>query len=94
MGPKTTGFLQGLLATSKTKVQGYRWALAFQRMEKDFGGERLEAACARALDIGAQSPASVRSILSTGLDRQQAPDTPAHEAAFDHPNVRGSSYYH
>lgn len=94
VGPKTTGFLQGLLATSKTKVQGYRWALAFQRMEKDFGGERLEAACARALDIGAQSPGSVRSILSTGLDRQQVPDTPAHEAAFDHPNVRGSSYYH
>ena len=94
VGPKTVEFLQALLATRKTKVQGYRWAEAIKRLEKEFGGERLETACTRALDIGARSPNSVRSILTTGLDRQQASGSSAHEAAFDHSNVRGSSYYH
>lgn len=94
IGPKTMVFLQQLLATSKAKVQGYRWAGALKRMEKEFGAERLEAACTRALDIGADSLASVRSILNTGLDRQRTPEPDVREAAFHHPNVRGSDYYH
>ena len=83
-----------MLATSKVKEQGYRSAGSLKRMEKEFGAERLEAACARALDIGASSLTSVRSILNTGLDRQRPPEADFQEAAFHHPNVRGSSYYH
>lgn len=94
IGPKTLAFLNRLLAPSKVKEQGYRAAVALKRMEKDFGAERLESACARALDIGASSLASVRSILNTGLDRQRPPEADFHEAAFHHPNVRGSGYYH
>ena len=51
-------------------------------------------ACSRALDIGASSLTSVRSILSTGLDRQKAPESDIQEATFHHANVRGSGYYH
>lgn len=94
IGVKTQAFLNQLLATCKVKEQGYRSAGALKRMEKEFGAERLEAACSRALDIGASSLTSVRSILNTGLDRQRPPETDFHEAAFDHPNVRGSGYYH
>lgn len=94
IGPKTHAFLGQLLAASKVKEQGYRSAGALKRMEKEFGAERLEAACARALDIGASSLTSVRSILNTGLDRQRPPEADFHEAAFHHPNVRGSGYYH
>ena len=94
VGAKTQAFLNQLLCTSKVKEQGYRSAGALKRMEKEFGAERLEAACTRALDIGASSLSSVRSILNTGLDRQQPPEADFHEAAFHHPNVRGSGYYH
>lgn len=94
IGPKTHAFLSQLLAASKVKEQGYRSAGALKRLEKEFGAERLEAACARAFDIGARSLGSVRSILNTGLDRQRSPEADFREAAFHHPNVRGSEYYH
>lgn len=93
VGAKTQAFLNQLLCTSKVKEQGYRSAGALKRMEKNSEPNALEAACTRALDIGASSLSSVRSILNTGLDRQQPPEADFHEAAFHHPNVRGSGYY-
>jgi hypothetical protein len=58
-----------------------------------FGAERLEAACDRALDIGARSYTSVTSILKNNLDRRRpvpATDGPA----ITHANIRGSRYFH
>ena len=94
IGPNTQAFLVVLLAASKIKEQGYRMAGALKRLEREFGGERLEAGCARAVHIGANSLSSLRSILRTGLDQQRTPDAEHLEAAFDHPNVRGPHYYH
>lgn len=94
VGSKTKEFLGQLLVGIKVKEQGYRAAGALKRIEKEYGAERLEAACSRALDIGARSLTSVRSILNTGLDRQKMPEKDIQEAVFHHPNVRGSGYYH
>ncbi len=94
VGTHTQTFLQLLFSASTIKEQGYRSDNAFKRLEKEFGAERLEGACSRAIAIGANSLSSVRSILRTGLDQQRAPDAEPQEAAFDHPNVRGSNYYH
>ena len=74
--------------------QGYRACLGLQRLARQRGNERLEAACARALSIRSPTYRSVASILKTGLDRQPSllptttPALPAHE------NVRGPDYYH
>ena len=55
--------------------------------------ERLEAACGRALEIGARSYSSVNSILKTNRDRQRlAPSTD--EPAIIHDNIRGPRYFH
>jgi hypothetical protein len=57
----------------------------------------LEAACERALEIGATSYSSVASILKNNLDRHQATPTTANNAggaAIDHPNIRGPQYFH
>jgi hypothetical protein len=54
----------------------------------------LEAACKRAIEIGATETKNVRSILKNNLDRQTASTTPVQEAAFTHDNIRGSDYYH
>ena len=44
--------------------------LGLMRLGKQYTGERLEAACFRALRSGATSYRSVQSILKHGLDRQ------------------------
>lgn len=74
--------------------QGYRACLGLMRLEREYGTERLDAACARALSIRAPNYQSVRSILGCGLDRQ--PVAPAPQAALmpAHENVRGPGYYH
>jgi hypothetical protein len=50
-------------------------------------------ACHRAIEIGAPSLSSVRSILRNNLDRQPAESQDRREANFEHPNLRGSDYY-
>jgi transposase len=94
LGSGVHGFLQMLLAAARAREQGYRAVGSLKKLAKQYGVDRLDAACHRAIGIGAHTLASVRSILSTGLDRQARDDTPQEEAAFDHPNVRGPKYYH
>jgi len=60
---------------------------------RSFGRERVEAACSRALDVGTRTYGSVRSILDQGLD-QVPPARPVGGPLIDHPNIRGSRYYH
>lgn len=57
------------------------------------GAERLEAACARALEIGARSYSSVKSILKNDLDRQR-PEPATDGPAIVHANIRGPTYFH
>jgi hypothetical protein len=69
------------------------------RLSQRYGGDRLEAACQRALRVGAASYRSVRSILLVGLDRQPEPAAAEPAAAEPaarlaaHENLRGASYY-
>jgi len=73
--------------------QGYRACLGLQRLARQFGDARLEAACARALSIRSPTYRSVSSILASGLDRQQL-TAPAQSSLPLHDNVRGPDYYH
>ena len=74
--------------------QGYRACLGLQRLARQFGDARLEAACARALSIRSPTYRSVNSILASGLDRQQLSNAAAQAALPLHENVRGPDYYH
>lgn len=75
--------------------QGYRACLGLQRLARQRGNERLEAACARAMSIRSPTYRSVNSILAAGLDRQQAPTAPAMDTTLPlHDNLRGADYYH
>ena len=55
--------------------------------------EDIDWRAPRGLEIGARSYGSINSILDTGLDRQPFA-RPAPELPLDHPNIRGSRYYH
>lgn len=74
--------------------QGYRACLGLMRLARQYGQERLEAACARAQSIRAPNYRSVKSILECGLDRQDAAALGTTTAPMPvHDNVRGPGYY-
>jgi transposase len=62
-------------------------------LARPFGVARLEAAATRAIEIGALSYGSVRSILDHKLDRHAAHQRATDGAPIIHSNIRGSRYY-
>ena len=64
------------------------------RLVRSFGAKRVEAAAARAIEIGTLTYGSVRSILDNKLDHQAAQPRPADAVPVLHPNIRGPRYYH
>jgi len=93
IGPSTAKLAALILETRPHPEQGYRACLGILRLARQYGPDRLEAACDRGLDIGARSYGSIQSILKHGLDRQR-PQPIQGELLPDHPNIRGSRYYH
>lgn len=93
IGPSTAKLAALILETRPHPEQGYRACLGILRLARQYGADRLEAACDRGLDIGARSYGSIQSILKHGLDRQRAQPIQG-ELLPDHPNIRGSRYYH
>ncbi len=93
IGPKTSALIEIILREKTHPEQGFRSCLGILRHAKAFGPERLEAACGRALEIGARSYTSVTSILKTNLDRQR-PAVATDGPAIVHDNIRGPRYFH
>lgn len=93
IGPACATLIQTIIATRAIPQQGFRSALGILRLEKSYGTSRLEMACQRALDIGATSYTSVKSILKHGLDHCAASQPAQNETAINHDNIRGPQYY-
>ena len=94
IGPATAALCEQILESRPHPEQGYRACLGIVRLARSFGAARLEAAAERAIDIGARTYGSVKSILDNKLDRSPAPRRPADTAPILHPNIRGPRYYH
>ena len=93
-GPATASMVQTILERRVHPQQGFRSCLGIMRLGKRFGEQRLEAACRRALTLGACSYKSIESILRQGLDRKAFPEQQELELGIAHENIRGSDYYH
>src|ERR1700726_2811832 len=93
IGPATAALCELILEHRPHPEQGFRSCLGILRLARAFGIARLEAAATRAIDIGALTYGSVRSILDHKLDRHAAHKA-ADGAPILHPNIRGSRYYH
>jgi transposase len=91
-GPATADLVARILERYVHPQQGYRSCLGLIRLDKLYGKERLEAACARAVAAGAISYRSVKSILANGLDTISLEAQPALELPV-HANIRGPGYY-
>lgn len=97
IGPPARALINGLLHPRRPPQQSYRRCLGILRLGKSYGDDRLEAACERALAIGATSYSSLKSILKNGLDTQRLtpPCDPAQTSLpREHANVRGATYDH
>ena len=95
IGTATARLTALILESRPHPEQGFRACLGILRLMRTYGRDRVEAACARGLEIGARSYGSVQSILQHGLDRQPAaPSARDRELPLLHPNIRGSGYYH
>jgi transposase len=91
-GPATAALVEKIMQMKPHPEMGFRSCLGIIRLGKDFGIDRLEAACARALRAKAYSYKSVKSILSSGLDRAPAKEKPR-QLTLEHSNIRGADYY-
>ena len=92
-GEATAQVVETILASRPHPQQGFRSCLGIMRLGKSYGAERLEAACQRALTLGACSYKSLESILKHGLDRRPLPPQPGATAGPAHANIRGPHYY-
>jgi transposase len=94
IGPGTALLVDHLLTNKPHPEMGYRACLGLLGLARTYDKTRLEAACARAVHVGALSRRSVKSILEAGLDRQPLPTADTTWHAPEHENVRGPNYYH
>jgi transposase len=93
VGPSTSALVEIIMRERRHPEQGFRSCIGIVRLAKTHGSRRLEAACARALEIGARSYTSVNSILKNNLDRKR-PATATEGPAIVHANIRGAQYFH
>jgi len=94
IGPSTVALVEAIMKAKPHPEQGYRSCLGILRLGKQFGANRLDAACRRGNDIGARTYGSIASILQHGLDRAYAQEKAPDRAPIQHVNIRGRGYYH
>ncbi len=93
-GEATARVVETILTSRPHPQQGFRACLGIMRLGKRYGEGRLEAACRRAIRIGACSYKSLESILKHDLDQQPLPGQPPAAPVITHDNIRGAQYYH
>jgi transposase len=94
IGPSAVALCDLILEERSHPEQGFRACLGIIRLIKAYGAKRVEAAATRALDIGARTYGSVKSILDNNLDRHAAPHRGPDGVPIHHRNIRGRDYYH
>lgn len=93
IGPQTGAMISAIIAASVHPEHAYRKCLGLLRLSKTYGSDRLELACARALELKAISYQSVKNTLKKGLETVELPESQEPPLPLGHENVRGSAYY-
>lgn len=86
-----------IMRLSRHPQQAFRPCVGIIRLGKSYGNARLDAACKRALHIGAHSYKSVESILKNNLDQTPLPPEPVQDSEKNipesHEYIRGKDYF-
>jgi hypothetical protein len=92
-GPQTAAMTEVILSSRQHAQQAFRSAMGLISLAKMYTPQRLEAACELALEGGATSYKSVKSILASGLDQQPRQQSLPDIQPIAHDNIRGGHYY-
>lgn len=92
-GIETRRVVETIMASRPHPQQGFRACLGLMRLGKEYGSDRLEAACRRALRMKVVGFKSIDSILKRNLDQQPIPEETPERPAIQHDNIRGPEYY-
>jgi len=92
-GQNTTAVVEGILTGYKVEQQGYRACMALLKLGDQYGQQRLEAACTRALEYSPRpNYKTIQLILKSGQDKiAQVAATPPEPSPFGF--TRGAAYY-
>ena len=95
-GQDVQHYIKGVLACGEYPQTNYKRAMGIIQLAKQYGSERLNSACQRALHSGRYSFHLISNILKNKLDTQQLDmeglfDTQSHIP--NHDNIRGASSY-
>lgn len=91
IGPSALAAVELVLKSSFYPEQNYKSCNGVLMLEKKYGAERLEAACARVLLGTRVNYTMIRNILHNGMDKQ--PAGPEDSPILIHDNIRGSQHY-
>jgi transposase len=94
-GPYTAQVVETIMANKLHPQQGFRPCLGIMRLGKNYGSDRLEKACHRAVVLGSFNYKSIESILKNNLEQRALPgqDETPEAKPLNHENIRGSNYY-
>lgn len=83
-----------ILDTKKHPEQGFKSCLGIlQQLEKEYGKQRLNSACKKALSLGYYSYYGVKNILKNNLEDYDEQEDLFREVLPEHDNIRGINYY-
>lgn len=96
IGPQTTGVIEGVLNAKEHPERGYKVCLGILNLAREYGRERVEKACRRALYLDSLSLRMISNMLKNGLEDMddEKPSTEKQLELFHHENIRGPEYYH
>ncbi|GAA5512402.1 IS21 family transposase ISPpu7 [Deinococcus carri] len=92
VGEATAALVRAIFDGNQHPEQKKRVVTGLLRLHREYG-ERLEAACRRALALQAHSLQSVKSILKHRLDEAELPGNSIELPVAQHSNLRGPGYF-
>jgi len=94
IGPNTEAVAESMLTSPEHPEVAFRATLGLIRLEKRFGRDRVEKACAASLAMRIATYRHVKKLLANGLEDSCVPTPPPLPAIKDaHGNIRGASYF-
>jgi transposase len=94
IGLATSQLVEKVIATKEHPQIAFRACLGILRLGKSYNETRLEAACGRALKIGAYSYKNVAAILKNNLENVPVRTSELLTATKEpHENIRGGDYF-
>lgn len=91
VGAATRQAVEHILNSSIYPEQNYKSCHGLLMLQGTYGGQRLEAACARVLKATRVNYTMIKNILRAGLDKQPTIFEDVHLP--DHDNIRGPEHY-